>query len=215
MSEPDARRLTERIKLLLGSVNDQMDRLGRLVTEARDGGAHLALGYRSWTEYVAAEFGSEPLRLGRDDRRALVAELTAAGMPTRAIAPVLGVGKSTVDRDRDAVAPVPNGTPAEVIGRDGKTYTVEPKKSISVEQGKSTTRPDVLCNTRRPDPVRVKHKPARMISETTYALEGLRIGLDLVEPHRYAELDRADVVACVDVLNGLAAILNRIVGGAS
>jgi len=37
-------------------------------------------------------------RLGVEVRRAVVGELTAAGMSTRTIAPVVGVGKSTGDR---------------------------------------------------------------------------------------------------------------------
>lgn len=37
-------------------------------------------------------------------RREVVRELTAAGMSTRAIAPIVGVGKSTIDRDAQQVS---------------------------------------------------------------------------------------------------------------
>lgn len=118
ISEPDARRLTERIRMLVGSVSDQLDKLAGLVAQARETSAHLALGYRSWTEYVAAEFADHPLRLDRDDRRQLVSSLAAEGMSTRAIAPVVGVHHDTVATDLAAVG---NPTPG-VTGTDGKTY---------------------------------------------------------------------------------------------
>jgi hypothetical protein len=139
LDEANARRLTLRIKALIGSVSDQMDKLSELITEAQQGGAHLALGYRSWTEYVAAEFTANPLRLDRDDRRQLVAKLSDAGMSTRAIAPVVGVSHMAVANDREALVKtftgddqrdddivdaeiVEESEPVRITGRDGKSY---------------------------------------------------------------------------------------------
>ena len=62
-------------------------------------GAHIALGYASWPAYLADVLGETPLRLERDVRQELVAELTAQGMSTRAIAPIVGASVAQVKRD--------------------------------------------------------------------------------------------------------------------
>ena len=69
LTEGDARRLTERIRLTAMSIRDGVEKLQRLVSEAQAGSAHLVLGYASWTAYLADVFGDEPLRLPRDERR--------------------------------------------------------------------------------------------------------------------------------------------------
>lgn len=65
-------------------------------------------------------------------RRPVVAQLSAAGMSTRAIAPVVGVSDMQVRRDRQVrpdVAPAPADSTSAlpeapaVVGLDGKTYT--------------------------------------------------------------------------------------------
>ena len=80
-----ARRLTERIRLIAQNVADNVEKLRELVAEAKDSNAHVALGYASWTAYLQDVFGDEPLRLARDVRQELVAELTAQGMSSREI----------------------------------------------------------------------------------------------------------------------------------
>jgi uncharacterized protein (UPF0335 family) len=95
----EARRLTERIRLVAANVAENVQKLRELVTEARESNAHEVLGYASWTAYLKDVFGDEPLRLARDVRQELVAELSAQGMSTRAIAPIVGVSQKTVDRD--------------------------------------------------------------------------------------------------------------------
>lgn len=109
-----ARHLTERIRLVARTYAEAKDKLVRLVAEAKDGNVHVALGYGSWTAYLSEVLGEEPLRLARDDRQDLVGILRSEGMSTRAIAPIVGVGKSTIDRD---LATVPNGAvePGTVI----------------------------------------------------------------------------------------------------
>lgn len=139
LDEAHARKLTLRIGLLLGTLLDHRDKLVILMTEAREGAAHLALGYRSWTEYMSTEFADMLPRLGVDDRREVVGEMTAAGMSTRAIAPIVGVSYETVAQDLRApvrnLTPVPfesarvNLSTGEIVdgrtitGIDGKTYT--------------------------------------------------------------------------------------------
>lgn len=55
--------------------------------------------------------GDAPLQPERDARQELVAELSAAGMSTRAIAPIVGVDNKTVHNDLKRMAPVSNDTP--------------------------------------------------------------------------------------------------------
>ena len=80
----------------------------RLGSNQRKGAAGL-LGYASRTAYMADVFGDSPLRLERDARQELVADLSAQGMSTRAIAPIVGVGHKTVARDLES--PVSYDTP--------------------------------------------------------------------------------------------------------
>lgn len=94
-----ARRLTERIRQVARGIADSVADLRAMVAEAKEAGAHELLGYSSWTAYLRDVFGDEPLRLARDVRQELVAELAAQGMSTRAIAPIVGVSKSLVADD--------------------------------------------------------------------------------------------------------------------
>lgn len=77
-----------------------MDNLRTAVRERDD----IALGYRSPADYISDRFGGRLARLGVDLRREVVREMTEMGMSVRAIAPVLGVGKSTVKRDQEHVS---------------------------------------------------------------------------------------------------------------
>lgn len=89
----------------------------------------------SWPAYVVATIG-EPLdSLPRTERRELGQFLTEEGLSTRAIAPLLGVGDSTVHRDTHSAAPsgapeqptlLDEPEPKPIAGRDGKTYRPRP-----------------------------------------------------------------------------------------
>lgn len=68
------------------------------VADAYSRRADLALGYGSWAEYSQAEFNVPTL--ATEVRRELVSLLSAQGMSTRAIAPVVGVTQSAVVKDR-------------------------------------------------------------------------------------------------------------------
>lgn len=123
MTRDEAERLTERIRLTATSFMETRDKLAALIREAQEGRAHKALGFASWTAYVAAVCSDTPLmRLSRDERRVIVADLAKQGMSTRAIAPVVGAGIATVHRDRAATG-VPNETPAP---HAPATHTFEP-----------------------------------------------------------------------------------------
>ncbi|WP_053386007.1 hypothetical protein [Leucobacter japonicus] len=111
-----AQRRAERIRFHATNANEAMESLQKLVHTARDLEDHVTLGYASWTAYVTDLFGNEPLRLARDVRRELVAELTEAGMSTRAIAPIVGTGFKTVARDIEAARGVSSDTPELIKG---------------------------------------------------------------------------------------------------
>jgi len=110
IDEAAARRRQERIRLMASTVREGIDKIGALVDEAKASNDHEALGYASWTAYLADTLGAEPLRLDRNKRREVVALLSGEGMSTRAIAPIVGAGLATVHRDRVATG-VPDGTP--------------------------------------------------------------------------------------------------------
>lgn len=99
LDEHAARRLTDRIRLLAETMAETLDKMAALIDEARTGSAWLALGYRSWTDYVSSEFSGVLPRLNREPRQEFVRELAARGMSTRAIAPVVGVHHDTVATD--------------------------------------------------------------------------------------------------------------------
>lgn len=132
----DARRLTERIRLIAGNVADNVEKLRDLVEQARVGEAHTALGYPSWTAYLLDVFGDEPLRLARDVRQELVAELAAQGMSSRAIAPIVGTSHVQVSRDIATVTSVTvdaatgevSDEPREIVGLNGKAYSTPVQK---------------------------------------------------------------------------------------
>ncbi len=99
LTEAEARSLTGQIRSLGEGIADRVDLLVDKVRQARDGQAHVALGYKSWTEYVQNEFAGVLPRLDRQSRRELVTALTETGMSSRAIALVVGVSQSTVADD--------------------------------------------------------------------------------------------------------------------
>lgn len=94
-----AERRAERITMRLDAIAENYSRVLPMIREAIEKRDDIALGYASPGAYVSDRFGQSLANLGMDVRREVVRELTEAGMSTRAIAPVVGVGKSTVERD--------------------------------------------------------------------------------------------------------------------
>lgn len=123
MGWSDASQLTERIRITAHNYAEAREKLQSYVAEAKAGSAHLTLGYTSWTAYLSDVLGEEPMRLARGERQEMVQMLSAEGMSTRAIAPIVGASFKTVAND--VSAGVQNYTPesaAQVQGMDGKTY---------------------------------------------------------------------------------------------
>ncbi len=99
LDETAARRLDGRIRVMAGSVRDQVQTLARLIDQAKAGEVHAVLGYPSWTAYIADVFSSAPLHLEREQRRELVGYLSGEGMSVRAIGQTVGADRNTVRSD--------------------------------------------------------------------------------------------------------------------
>ncbi|TQK27891.1 hypothetical protein [Arthrobacter sp. SLBN-53] len=108
----DAERLDKRIRLMAQTTRENFEKVGRLLDEAKQGRVHEALGFKSWTAYVADALGGQ-LQLSGEARQAMVQVLAGEGMSVRAIATATGVSKSTVDRD---LAQVSHGGTPDVAG---------------------------------------------------------------------------------------------------
>ena len=77
-------------------------------------------------------------------------------------------------------------------------------RKVKGEPAKSkSARPEVLRRTRHLDPTRI-------VRETVEALDGIRIGLDLIEDSDYAGLDQRDVIAWSSSLSESLRSLNRL-----
>lgn len=132
LDRPEAERLDKRLRLMAGTARENLEKIGRLLDDAKRGQIHEALGFPSWTAYVADALGGT-LQLSDESRRGMVQLMAAKGMSERAISQMTGVPKTTVHRDisevvhngpaeSDTAAEPPEPTPATVMGLDGKTH---------------------------------------------------------------------------------------------
>ena len=116
-----AERRAERITLRLDAIADNYRAVMPMIREAIEKRDDIALGYRSPGEYVSDRFGQSLSGLGIEVRRAVVGELTEAGLSTRAIAPVVGTDHVTVSRDLKAgVAHATPDTPTPASTSEGE-----------------------------------------------------------------------------------------------
>lgn len=95
------------------------------------GQAWKSLGYESWDALCDAEFEVR-LALPITQRREVVADLTEAGMSSRAIAGALGVDQKTVVNDRQSGEEL--SSPATVTGTDGKQYPAKVTQTTRVSE---------------------------------------------------------------------------------
>lgn len=109
LHKADAERLDRRIRLMANSISESLSKMYELVEQAKAGQIHVALGYASWTAYVADACKID-IKIDRDQRRELVGWLSDEGMSQRSIAQTLGVSKNTVTADLSQI-----GTPDEEI----------------------------------------------------------------------------------------------------
>lgn len=209
MTTSEAKQVTERIKLLVGQIVDTSDKVVQLIEKAKAGEAWRVLGYGSWTAYVTAEFAGALEGLARAERVPIVAKLSETGMSTRAIATVVGAGKSTIDRDLDQVSH--DGTPDLNIssetytsGLDGKTYLRNGRPTAKGMTELANAVPPVQSRPRRsplPDAYsRALHDLENVVSRLQ------RLHADDRFPANRAKLDHGSVHPFTDVVF----LLNRL-----
>lgn len=79
------------------------------------------LGYETWDAYIDGEYGEHRVRLPREQRREIVAGMSAAGMSSRAIGTAVGSSYATVQRDLEASdTNVSVDEPRTVLSLDGR-----------------------------------------------------------------------------------------------
>jgi transposase-like protein len=97
-----ATRLDKRIRLMADTLRDNIAKITGLIEEAKTGEIHVALGFASWTAYLADALGGR-LELDSDSRREVVALMSGEGMSQRAIAQAVGVNQATISRDQQVM----------------------------------------------------------------------------------------------------------------
>lgn len=161
LSRTAARALDKRIRSASAHADSALITLGMLLDEARAGQIHIALGLRSWTEYL------ETIRLPlmtKDDTRSAIALLSHAGASQRTIASMTGVGLGTVNRRVKRGATATNAT----VGRDGKSYTRDtPARRSGAAKSSATKKKDIKVNDFWRSPPE-KHYVRFEISEEEY-----------------------------------------------
>lgn len=123
LSKTEAKRLDKRIRATgdkavtsHSKTLELFDELMELLTQARDGEIHKALGLKSWTAYIADAVNIQVTV--REDRKALAQFLSGQGMSQRAIASTLGVSQKTVDRDLEGEESDPDATVESLDGAE-------------------------------------------------------------------------------------------------
>ncbi|GAB3125759.1 hypothetical protein [Glaciibacter psychrotolerans] len=130
MTHDEAETITEQITFRLDAIADNYEVVMPLIREAIERGAHDVLGYPSVGAYVSDQFGGALSRLGVEVRREVVRELSAAGMSTRAIAPIVGVTRQMVSKDIHANE-VATELPPELSDAPGTTQRLTGANSAS------------------------------------------------------------------------------------
>jgi hypothetical protein len=144
MTADEAREITQTIKATVERAWNLIEGAWKLIVDAYQRRAWLALDYPTWDAYCLGEFGSAPLAVSREERPEMVLRLRQAGLSQRAIATATGVSQKTVDRDLDAKSTESDDSvvlPDKVIGLDGKERPAERPKH-DVPQPKPTPKPE-------------------------------------------------------------------------
>lgn len=226
MPRVEAERVTARIADLLDGIADNVELVMPLMRDAMTRKAWDALDYDSPTTYLRDRFTGALTRLPVELRRSVVTELSASGMSTRAIAPVVGVTQQQVQRDTRAqvthdVSPEPAPTPTPT-----RTFTDNPGK-VQPITGPATNdwglpKSDKIVGTdgktyTRPEPAEVpkpKRKPLAEQAQTAEwelvraieRIEGIvnddrfTANKEVVAPHLRGHLNNA-IEACQGLLN--------------
>ncbi|MFD5814368.1 hypothetical protein [Streptomyces sp. NPDC127038] len=123
------------------------------------------LGYETWDAYLDGEYGEHRVRLPREQRREIVAGMSAAGMSTRAIGAAIGVHHDTVNRDVQSSVGFPTDEPRTVLSLDGRERPATRPASAAeenfwVEPGADeVVDAEIVDEPTRPEPPKPKRRP--------------------------------------------------------
>ena len=125
MSVTAAKALDKKVKAAASTAASALGTLRELLDEAQAGQIHVALGFTSWTAYLAS---INLPALDRQQTREAIEMLSDAGMGQHAIAETVGVSVGNVNKKvkEAAVKAEAEGKPKAPkvsTGKDGKTYT--------------------------------------------------------------------------------------------
>lgn len=144
----------ERIQSKREAVYDKVARdlqdIASEIAGAYTAGIWIALGYPSgiegWAQFRAEQFNDQIVGPRPEDRNALISNLHQQGLSQRAISAAVGTGLGTVNRTLTSTG-VPDGTPANVQGADGKRYAAsKPVGEPEVEDA------EIVDEGERPEP---------------------------------------------------------------
>ena len=170
-----ARELDTAIRAVARQMHLAWEALVALVEAAKAQNIHEALGFPSWTAYIADALDGQ-WRVERDKRGEVVKFLAEQGMSQRAIVKVNGIGKGTVYRE---LAGAPLGQ--VITGLDGKSYDrPEPRPESDEESDEEF----VACLAARtsltiPDTVAEMIARAEQIAEEEVWLRRIKFEMEL------------------------------------
>lgn len=197
LTAEQARALTDRIRQTLTVSHD-------LITAAYKGRAWVALGYETWDGYCQGEFSeARMIRLDREQRREIVAEMRQAGMTNRAIGSAIGISDRQVGTDVEVLRHGGRFTePAMVTRSDGTPYPTEPRRKDPLPAGTPTP-----AQKRRPlidvatdavfDLTKVTERLERIVADDRFPQNAEQI----------AAKNRGDLLRAAEALAG---VLNRL-----
>lgn len=180
----EARALTDRIKIAVEGT-------WQLIREAYTSRTWAVLGYDSWDAYCAGEFGETRLKLPREERQEIVASLRDSGLSIRAIASAAGTGTRQVQEALRGHV-YSETTPPQVLGTDGKTYTVT--REPQVVDAELVDEPAPRTYSAPPTPERAPDPQRRVDASRTVlvALTELRQMRESLQALTAAQLARQD-----------------------
>ncbi|WP_078309196.1 MULTISPECIES: helix-turn-helix domain containing protein [unclassified Mycobacterium] len=209
----EAERLAVEIRQLAAVARDGFEKLALAVGRAKTTNIHQVLGYRSWPEFIEAQFGGK-IEVHGSARQEVMAFLAGEGMSVRSIAAITDSSKSTVSRILNEVSQ--NGTGesegAQAVteekityGRDDKEYR-KPKPRKKPEPQLTEETPTEETET----PRRKTQIPTavRAITTTLNVTVGELVELtyDLRWPKAALRLTHDDAKALIDVAMNLTLV---------
>lgn len=202
LTRQEARELTDRIRVGLDTVwND--------VAEAYTRVAHKALGYDSWDDYCATEFGSNRIKLPKEDRPEQIRSMFEQGVSIKAIVTATGVARNTVRNDLRQGGQF--DPPAKQLGQDGKTYT-RPEPTVSERDWPEVPEPEPASRVenRNTDLANGLRNDSRMIANS-YMDYLIAVAKNLPKEGLDAECTEHVIKALRDNLADITEVTNRAI----